>query len=324
MTSQQSEAVHLVPTGDDTPGATDTEFAGKSRSQGRQALDRYLHSPVAMIALIVFVFIIAFAYIAPHFYRWKFSEIDNRKDSHGHLAALSLHPGQMGHPLGTDGTGYDLLSQLMRGTQRDFIIVVVATAITLFIGIVIGAFAGYFGTLVDNVLMRFVDVMLCVPVLIILIVAANRYPKVASTAPGIAVLLGLFGWMGLSRLVRAQFLALREREFVEASHAMGASNFRIIFRHLIPNSLSSILVFGTIFAAVSIVAETSLTYLGYGVRTPDTSLGLLISNGVDAAETRPWLFYYPGILILIIVLAVNLIGEGIRNAFDPRHTRVRD
>ncbi|MGI8762239.1 MAG: ABC transporter permease [Jatrophihabitantaceae bacterium] len=322
MTSQQSEAVHLIPTGGQTPAGTDTEFATKSRSQGRQALSRYLHSPVAMIALGVFLFIVLFSFIAPNFYRWKYNAIDSRLDKHGNYIALSLHPGQLGHPLGTDGTGFDLLAQLMQGTQRDVVIVLVSTSLTLLIGIVIGSVSGYFGTIVDNVLMRFVDVMLCVPALVILIIVANQYPSLGAT--GLAVLLGLFGWMGLSRLVRAQFLGLREREFVEASHAMGASNFRIIFRHLIPNSLSSILVFGTLFAAVSIVAETSLTYLGYGVHAPDTSLGLLVSNGVDAAETRPWLFYFPGILILIIVLAINLIGEGIRNAFDPRHTRVRD
>ena len=198
----------------------------------------------------------------------------------------------------------------------------VSTSIGVSVGILIGAIAGYFGKFLDNTLMRFVDVMLSVPALVVLIVVANHYPSLG--ALGLAILLGLFGCMGLSRLVRAQFLSMREREFVEAAHAMGASNTRIILRHMIPNALGTILVFGTLFAAVSIVAETSLTYLGFGVHPPDTSLGLLVSNGVQAAQTRGWLFYYPGILILIIVLAVNLIGEGIRNAFDPRHNRIRE
>ncbi|MGH8960123.1 MAG: ABC transporter permease [Jatrophihabitantaceae bacterium] len=320
MTSQQDTTALQAPA---ASGPADTdEFGSDSLSQGRQALRRYLHSPVSMIALIFFLLVVAIAFIAPYFYKWKFDAIDARKDKNGNYIALSTHPGHLGHPLGTDGTGYDLLSRMMRGTQRDIIIVVISTAIAVSIGILIGSLAGYFGTVTDNILMRFVDVMLCVPVLVILIIVASRYPSLEAT--GLAILLGLFGWMGLSRLVRAQFLALREREFVEAAHAMGASNFRIIFRHLIPNSLSSILVFGTLFAAVSIVAETSLTYLGFGVHPPDTSLGLLISQGVDGAQTRPWLFYYPGILILLLVLSVNLIGEGIRNAFDPRHNRVRD
>ena len=322
MTSQQSEVEHLTPTVERGPGGADLEFGTASISQGRAALRRFVRNPVSMTALAVFVLIVATAYIAPYFYKWKFDSIDARKNAAGNYIALSLHPGDLGHPLGTDGAGFDLLARMMRGTQRDFVIIVIATAIALALGITVGAIAGYYGKLVDNLLMRFVDVMLCVPVLVILIIVASRYPGLQAT--GLGVMLGLFGWMGLSRLVRAQFLALREREFVEAAHAMGASNARIIFRHLIPNSLSTILVFATIFSAVSIIAETSLTYLGYGVHPPDTSLGLLISQGVQAADTRPWLFYYPGILIVILVLAVNLIGEGIRTAFDPRNTRVRD
>lgn len=308
----------LPPAGQDEQAG---EFAGASESQGKQALRRFVHSPVSMTAAIFFILVVILAFVAPYFYKWKFNQIDSRKHN-GHYIALSLPPGHLGHPLGTDGDGFDLLSRMMHGTQRDIIIVLLSTVITLFIGILVGALAGYFGQLLDNVLMRLVDVMLCVPILVILIIVASDYPGL--NAIGLGVLLGAFGWMGLSRLVRAQFFALREREFVEAAHAMGASNFRIIFRHLIPNSLSTILVFATLFAAVSIIAETSLTYLGYGVHPPDTSLGLLISQGVNAANTRPWLFYYPGILILLIVLAVNLIGEGIRNAFDPKHTRVRD
>ncbi len=311
MTVQPSEIELAVPTG----GVGGDEFGAPSKSQARQALDLYRHSATAMAASVVFFGVVLLSYIYPHFYKWKYN--------FGDVKALSVSPGTQGHILGTDETGFDLLSRLMRGTQRDFVMMVVSTVIALVIGISVGAVAGYFGRFADNLLMRFVDVMLTVPSLVILIVAASRF-SIANTAPGLGVIFGIFGWMGLSRLVRAQFLSLREREFVEAAHAMGASNFRIIFRHMIPNTLSTILVFATLFAASSIVAETSVTYLGYGIKAPDTSLGLLISKGVDAAETRPWLFYFPGILILIIVLAVNLMGEGIRNAFDPRHNRVRD
>jgi ABC-type dipeptide/oligopeptide/nickel transport system permease subunit len=323
MTSQTE---HLAPSsGPGNPFETEEfDSSGPVRSQSREAFRRFVHRPIAVIATIVFVGIVLFSYIYPYFYKWKFDEIDPAKNAKGQYAHLSAHPGQFGHPLGTDGTGYDLLARLMRGTQRDFIIVVVSTAITLTIGILLGALAGYFGAFTDNLVMRFVDVMLAVPSLVILIIVSNRYKSISGSAAGLAVLLGLFGWMGLCRLVRAQFLTLREREFVEAGHAMGASTPRIIFKHMIPNSMSIILVFGTLTAAVAIIAETSLTFLGYGVRPPDTSLGLLVSQGVDAAETRPWLFYYPGILILIIVLAVNVIGDSIRGAFDPKHNRVRD
>lgn len=321
MTTSQTE--HLAPSVDPGAGA-DTDFSGESRSQLKEAIHRFVRTPTAIVSTVVFFGIVIFCYVYPHFYRWQFSEIDPRKDAKGNLKYLSVHPGTGSHPLGTDGTGYDLLARLMRGTQRDFVIVIISTTLTLTIGILLGAIAGYFGNIVDNVVMRFVDIMLSIPALVILIVVSNRYKSLSNSGAGLAVLLGLFGWMGLSRLVRAQFLALKEREFVEAAHSMGASNSRIILRHLIPNSLGTILVFGTLTAAVAIIAETSLTYLGYGITAPDTSLGLLVSQGVDAADTRGWLFYYPGLLILVIVLAVNLIGDGIRNAFDPKHNRVRD
>jgi ABC-type dipeptide/oligopeptide/nickel transport system permease subunit len=327
MTTQQdhlekNDASPTVP--DPQVGAGDYDFAGASRSQSQEAFHRFVRTPTAIVSFVVFVGIVLFSYIYPHFYRWDFGTIDARKDAKGNLANLSDPPGTNGHPLGTDGTGYDLMARLMRGTQRDFVIVIITTALTLTIGIALGAIAGYYGNVVDNLVMRFVDIMLSVPALVILIVVSNHYKSVSNSAAGLAVLLGLFGWMGLSRLVRAQFLALKEREFVEAAHAMGAPTRRIILRHLLPNSLGTILVFGTLVAATAIIAETSLTFLGFGVQPPDTSLGLLVSQGVDAADTRSWLFYYPGLLILVIVLAVNLIGDGIRNAYDPKNNRVRD
>lgn len=319
MTVQPSELELIAPGTVGAPAEHD-DMSGKSKSQGRQALERFLHSPMSMTGLIIFVVIVATSYIAPIFYEFQFNITDPKLDP----KHLSIGPGVKGHLLGTDDTGFDVLARLFRGTQRDFIMMLISTGIALFVGIVIGSLAGYYGKLVDNILMRFVDVMLTVPALVILILICGRYKDLSGHAWGIGVMFGLFGWMGLSRLVRAQFLSLKEREFVEAARAMGASDFRIIFRHMIPNTLSTILVFGTIFAATSIVVETSITYLGYGVQPPDTSLGLLVSRGVDAAETRPWLFYYPGILIVLIVLSVNLVGEGIRNAFDPRNNRVRD
>lgn len=306
------------------PVASDFEVAYESRSQLREAVSRFVRNPGAMVGLVVFTAIILFCYIYPPFYRWNWANIDQRVNAAGNYIYLSKPPGTGGHPLGTDGSGYDLLARLMRGTQRDFIIVVIVTSMTTVIGVLFGAIAGYFGNIVDNIVMRFVDIMLSIPALVILIVVAYKFRSLSGNAAGLAVILGLFGWTGLARLVRANFLQLKEREFIEASHAMGAGTWRIIVRHLIPNSLGTILVFATLTAAVSIIAETSLTYLGYGVHPPDTSLGKLVSDGVQAVSTRWWLFYPPGLLILIIVLSVNLIGDGIRNSFDPKHNRVRD
>jgi peptide/nickel transport system permease protein len=307
-----------TPTG---PPQTDFEMSFESRSQLREATRRFFHTPTAVVSLVIFTGIILFCYIYPPFYRWQWNNADLHALRGG---GLSKAPGVDGHPLGTDGTGFDMLARLMRGTQRDFIIVLIVTAMAVALGVLFGAIAGYFGNVADNLVMRFVDVMLSIPALVILIVVANAYRGLSSSAAGLAFILGIFTWMGLARLVRANFLQLKEREFVEAAHAMGAGTFRIIARHLIPNSLGTILVFGTLTASVSIIAETSLTYLGYGVQPPDTSLGQLVSNGVDAQSTRWWLFYPPGLLILVIVLAINMIGDGIRNAFDPKHNQVRD
>jgi peptide/nickel transport system permease protein len=141
---------------------------------------------------------------------------------------------------------------------------------------------------------------------------------------GVGIILGLFGWLDLARIMRSEFLSLREKEYVEAAHALGASNGRIIFRHLIPNALGSLIVWTTIAAATAIILEAVLTYLGFGVNgANETSLGRQVSDGVQAASTRPWLFYFPGITLLIIVLSINLIGDGIRDAFDPSNRRVR-
>ncbi|MBO0879576.1 MAG: ABC transporter permease [Mycobacterium sp.] len=306
------------------PTETDFEMGFESRSQLREAVRRFVRNPSAMAGLVVFTAIILFCYIYPPFYRWDWATIDQRTNAAGNYIYLSKPPGTGGHPLGTDGSGFDLLARMMRGTQRDFVIVVIVTAMTTIIGVLFGAIAGFSGSVVDNIVMRFVDIMLSIPALVILIVVAYRFRSLSGSAAGLAVILGLFGWTGLARLVRANFLQLKEREFVEAAHAMGAGTWRIILRHLIPNSLGTILVFATLTAAVSIIAETSLTFLGYGVQRPDTSLGQLVSDGVQAESTRWWLFYPPGLLILIIVLSVNLIGDGIRNSFDPKHNRVRD
>jgi ABC-type dipeptide/oligopeptide/nickel transport system permease subunit len=207
--------------------------------------------------------------------------------------------------------------------QRSLLIVVLFVAIALPLGLLIGAVAGYFGRWADNVLMRVVDLLLIVPILVVMLVVASNFPS-ARTPLGVGIILGLFNWMDLSRIVRGQFLSLREKEYVEAAHALGASNPRIVFKHLIPNALGSIIVWTTLAAAVAIILEASLTYLGFGVNgSGQTSLGRLVSDGAQAASTRPWLFYFPGITLLLIVLSINMVGDGIRDAFDPSNRRVR-
>lgn len=289
------------------------EFTIKARSQRQQITRRFLRSKQAMAAVFVLGILLLIAWAGPLFYRFNFTDFDP--------LARSAAPGVGGHPLGTDGLGRDLLAQLMRGVQRSTLTILLAVSIALFLGVMVGLLAGYYGKWVDNLLMRLVDLILTLPTLVVLIVVASNFPQ-ARSAIGIAVIIGVFGWLDLSRILRSQILGLREREFIEAAHALGASDRRIMFKHLIPNTLGSIIVWATLAGATVILLEASLTYLGFGVQN-DVSLGLLVSDGVSAAQTRPWLFYYPGLMLLIIALCINLIGDGIRDAFDPSNTKVR-
>jgi ABC-type dipeptide/oligopeptide/nickel transport system permease subunit len=295
-------------------GAPEREFTVKSRSQREQIIRRFLHNKLAMTALAVYAIFILTAFLGPLVYKWNFTDLDP--------TALSRPPLSPSHPLGTQDIGKDLLANLFRGVQRSTYIALIFVVFAGSLGVLIGSFAGYFGKLVDSVLMRFVDLILTLPNLVVIIVVSNKFPS-ARSAIGVAVFLAAFGWMDLARIVRSQFLSLREREFVEAAHALGASNKRIIFKHLIPNSLGSIIVWATLGAATSVLGEAALTYLGYGVQGDDTSLGRLVADGTAAADTRPWLFYIPGLVLMVLVMSMNLIGDGIREAFDPSHSRVR-
>ncbi len=308
----------VLPATPGTPqagGGVEREFTVQARSQRQQIIRRFFHNKVGMTGLVVFGLLLVFGFIGP-LVDGKSYETQNRN-------AQSVPPGTDGYLMGSDAIGRDLMAGLMTGVQRSLFIVLLFVVIAFPLGVLVGALAGYFGRWVDAVLMRFVDLVLTVPLLVVLIVVASNFPG-SRTPLGVGVILGLFGWLDLARIVRSQFLSLREKEYVEAAHAMGASSSRIIFKHLIPNTLGSLIVWTTLAAATAITLEAALTFLGFGVNGANqTSLGRLVSDGVQAASTRPWLFYFPGIALLIIVLSINLIGDGIRDAFDPSNRRVR-
>src|SRR3954451_14654548 len=317
MTTTRGSVEQAVPVepGPAGPASVDREFTVKARSQRQQIVRRFLHNKVGMSGLVIFVVLVLFGLLGPL--------VDRVDYATQNVRAQSVPPGTKGYPLGSDEIGRDLLAGLMQGVQRSLLIVLLFVVIALPLGLLIGSLAGYFGNWVDNVLMRIVDLILTVPLLVVLLVVASNFSS-ARTPLGVGIILGLFGWLDLSRIVRSQFLSLREKEYVEAAHALGASNNRIIFKHLIPNALGSLIVWTTLAAATAIILEASLTYLGFGVNGANqTSLGRLVADGVQAASTRPWLFYFPGITLLIIVLSINLIGDGIRDAFDPSNRRVR-
>jgi peptide/nickel transport system permease protein len=188
------------------------------------------------------------------------------------------------------------------------------------IGTVLGALSGFYRKTTDAVIMRFTDVIITIPVIVIGAVLGRAVGNLGAVALGIV--LGLFAWTSMARLVRAEFLTLREREFVDAARVAGARNSRIIFRHILPNAVGVIIVNATLLMAAAILLETALSYLGFGVQSPDTSLGRIISVNQSAFGTRPWLFWWPGVFIIAIALCVNFIGDGLRDAFDPRQKRM--
>jgi len=219
------------------------------------------------------------------------------------------------HLLGTDDLGRDVLVRILHGARISLLVGFVAVGIATLIGIVLGAVAGYYGRWVDVLLMRFVDIMLCFPTFfLILAVIAFLDPSIWN----IMIIIGLTGWMGVARLVRAEFLSLRERDFVLAARAIGATDARIIFRHILPNAMSPVLVSVTLGVAGAILTESALSFLGIGVQPPTPSWGNMLITGKQTLGTAWWLSVFPGLAILITVLGYNLLGEGIRDALDPR------
>lgn len=229
--------------------------------------------------------------------------------------ATILQPPSAAHPLGTDDLGRDVLSRVVYGARVSMKVGFVAVGIATSVGLVIGLLSGFYGRRVDAVLMRFVDIMLCFPTFfLILSVIAFLSPSIVN----IMVVIGLTGWMGVARLVRAETLSIKERDFVAAARAQGAGTLRIVFRHILPNALAPILVAATLGVAGAILTESALSFLGIGVQPPTPSWGNILTVGKNYIEFAWWLSLFPGLAILITVLGYNLLGEGIRDAADPR------
>ena len=288
-------------------------LSGEARSQSRIVLGRFVHLRLAMIGLGTFVLLAVAAVLVGHFWQYSYTDITND---------LNVAPSWT-HPFGTNAIGNDMFAQVMAGVEKDIEIALTVAAMATLIGVTVGAIAGYYRGFVDSLLMRFVDLVLVLPVLAILIVLANKLAKQSSNWLGLAVIIGLLSWTYMARLVRADFLSLREREFVEASRALGATNRRIIVKHMLPNAVGPIIVNATLTVALSIIFESTLSFLGLGVQPPNVSLGLLVNQGQDSATTEWWLFVFPVAFLIILILSIFLIGDGLREAFDPKKSRVR-
>ncbi len=228
------------------------------------------------------------------------------------------HPPSISNPMGTDLEGRDMLARVLRGVRRSMAVGLVAATVATLVGAAVGAVAGYFRGWVDELVSRSVDVFLVIPELAVLLVLADRARSRRDDLVLVSIAIALVLWPGIARVTRAQFISIGRTGYVEAARASGAPDRRIIVRHLVPNAASPIVVAATLAASWAILAESALSFLGYGPTAPDTSLGSLVERGTGAATTRPWLFYFPGLTLLLVCLCVNFVGDGLREASDPR------
>lgn len=337
--SKQEEAVS-TPTAEkpsEPVAGIEPVLESKGLSLGQIVRKRFFGHAGAMAGLIVFaiIFILAFSSEGwgPIPGWWKYQHDQVTPLVNDGVPTWTLAPFSFGdHPFGQDRIGRDLFAMTMRGAQQSITIMVIIGLVAGVIGVVVGALAGYFRGWTEAVLMRLTDIIIIIPVLLLAAVMsqtagrrdAGTWFAQFAASNGVVVLgifLGLVAWVGLARLVRGEFLSLREREFVDAARISGASNTRIIFKHILPNAVGVVIVNGTLLMSSAILLETALSYLGVGVKAPDTSLGLLISQNQEAFSTRPWLFWWPGLFIVLICLCINFIGDGLRDAFDPRQKK---
>lgn len=309
----------------------------KGLSQGQIVRKRFLGHAGAIVGLVVFALILVAAFSSVGYAGipgwWKYDHEEVSPLVNDGVPTASLFPLAWGeHPFGQDRIGRDLFAMTMRGAQQSITIMVVIGLIAGLIGVIVGALSGYFRGWAEAILMRLTDVIIIIPALLLAAVmgqiAGNRddgnwFSAFTSNNAVLAlgIFLGLVSWVGLARLMRGEFLSLREREFVDAARISGASNARIIFKHILPNAVGVLIVNVTLTMSAAILTETALSYLGVGVKSPDTSLGLLISQNQEAFSTRPWLFWFPGVFIVLICLSINFIGDGLRDAFDPRQKK---
>jgi ABC-type dipeptide/oligopeptide/nickel transport system permease subunit len=301
-------------------------------SQGQIVRRRFFRHRGAIVGLVVLLLIMLFAYSSigiwgiHGWWKWDPNDQPNLTNAGG-KPTLSL-PSWLGgngfaigtHPFGQDELGQDTFARTMRGTQTSLDVMFVIGIVAGVVGMVVGALAGYFRGWLDQFLMRLTDLVITFPVIV---VGAVLGKAVSHSSPLLlAICLGAINWTTLARLVRGEFLTLREREFVDAAKVAGASSFRIMRKHMLPNSVGVIIVNTTLLMSTAVLLETALSYLGFGVQSPNVSLGKMISDYQTAFATRPWLFWWPGIFIILIALSVNFIGDGLRDAFDPRQKRV--
>jgi ABC-type dipeptide/oligopeptide/nickel transport system permease subunit len=316
--SDQPEVLGGVEPIQDPAGYGDDVYAQglevKARTQWQLARIRFLRHKLAVGSLILLTIIFLMGVFADQVAPYSYSE---QNPLEGNLAPTVENQ----HYFGTDVLGRDYFSRVVYGIRTSVYVALFVAFLSTAIGTLVGASAGYFGGWIDNLLMRFTDLVLTMPILAVLLVAAALLGE--GSAFRVATILALFFWTTLARIVRGSFLSLREKEYVESAKASGASDSRIILRHMLPNSLSPIIVNATLTIATAILIEATLSFLGFGVQPPTPALGKLIQDGAGQMLEQPWLVIFPGVTIVLIVMCINFVGDGLRDALDPTQRRVR-
>lgn len=289
------------------------DLARKRRSQLRIIADRFFRNRVAVIGFAMLALIIVLALFAPVITH-KTATFDPANDPTKDIFV----PPSLAHPLGTDELGRDVLARLLFGAQVSLIVGVASMLVSIVIGVGLGAVAGFFGGWVDNILMRIVDAALAIPYLLLLFVLSLTFSN--GTVPSIVLLIAVLAWPVTARVVRGEFLALKEREFLLASRTLGASNLRLMLRHILPNAAGPIIVNATLLIGGNIITESVLSFFGFGLNPPQSSLGTMLDQSRSFFFEDPLLLYIPGLSILLIVLSFNLMGDGLRDALDPYMT----
>lgn len=306
-------------------------------SPGQLAWQRFRRHKMAMAGLIVLAGLFVYVFAAGAFLSRGMCaplgrELSGEAFANCNDTGIKLQAPSAAHPFGTDTIGQDILARTIYGGQISLLIGVSAALIEVILGTIVGSIAAYYGGWVDNVLMRFTEAMLNIPSLFLLIVAAKflggTIPEFtllgrtfSSSVVVIIVIIGFTSWMYLARIVRANILSLKEQDFISASRCLGVSNARMIVTHLLPNTLAPVIVTATLGIANAILSEAYVSFLGLGVKPPTASWGNMLENSYRYLESAPWLWVFPGLFVLITVLGVNFVGDGLRDALDPRSTR---
>lgn len=286
------------------------QLQGRPRSLFSLGFEVFIQNRLAIAGIVVVALAVLFCFAGPLIYRTDQVSVD--------LSSANLAPGP-GHPLGTDGSGYDVLGRLMVGGQTSLIVGMAAAAIATIVGTVWGAIAGFFGGVVDGVMMRVVDAILAIPILFLLLFLVTI---VRPSLPVMIFVIGLTAWLVPARLVRGESLTLRVREYVQAVRVMGGSSWRSVTRHIMPNVIGTVIVNATFQVADAILLVAYLGYLGLGISPPATDWGAMLSNGTQYVFLNYWWLIYPaGLAIIIVVVAVNLVGDGLRDAVEVRLQR---